>query len=97
MSANPTGSVTQSLSTISIDGTNYTISGSSALTNKGDWVSGTTYSQGDYVFSRQNNDDINSCMWITQTVTVLYQQQSLILILINGINLTQRMRRCIYI
>ncbi len=37
------------------------------LTNRGNWLSGTTYSNGDYVFDRSTSNPAVNSMWICQT------------------------------
>lgn len=37
------------------------------LNNRGNWVSGTTYNEGDYVFSESSDDPLINSMWIVQS------------------------------
>ena len=41
------------------------------LTNQGNWLSGTTYTNGDYVFDRSTGNPLVNSMWICQTTTFL--------------------------
>lgn len=45
------------------------------LTNKGNWIAGTTYDPGDYVFHRSTLDENVNSMWITQ-VSVAFESNT---------------------